>query len=281
VGTFERSIALAKASWAVLRQDKELALLPLLSFAAWLVVAATFILPIAVVAGDASNGSSWTSNPVSWVIAFLGYLAVTYVMIFFNAAIVCGADERLSGGDPTLGSALRGARERAGVLFPWALLSATVSLILRAIEERAGIIGRIVVGFIGLAWSLVTFLVLPILVVERIGVGDAVKRSTELFKRTWGENVVTNGGIGLLGVFATIAGLIVAVPLVAIGGPAAYLGIGIGIAWVAAVACVTTTLSGIVSLALYRYAVDGDVPGFGTDQLRSAFRPRRSGGFFN
>jgi hypothetical protein len=260
----------------VLRQDKELAILPLLSFVAWLVVAATFILPIAVVAGDASDGSSWTSNPVAWVLAFLGYLAAAYVMIFFNAAIVCGADERLSGGDPTLGSALRGARERAGVLLPWALLSATVTLVLRAIEERAGIIGRIVVGFVGLAWTLVTFLVLPILVVERVGVGAAVKRSTELFKRTWGENVVTNGGIGLLGFIAALAGVVVVVPLIAIGGPAMYLGIGVGAVWIAAVTCITTTLGGIVSIALYRYAVDGTVPGFGTEQLHGAFRPRSS-----
>jgi hypothetical protein len=279
VGTFQRSIALAKASWAVLRQDKELALLPILSFLAWLVVAATFVLPIVVVAGDASD-DSWTSNPVTWVLSFLGYLAVTYVMIFFNAAIVCGADERLRGGNPSLASALRGAWERAGVLFPWALLSATVSLILRAIEERAGIVGRIVVGLIGIAWSLVTFLVLPILVVERLGVGAAVKRSTELFKRTWGENVVTNGGISLLGLVAAIAGALVVAPLVMVGGPVTVLGVVLAVAWIAAVSCVTMTLTGIVSLALYRYAVDGQVPGFADDQLRGAFRDRKRGGFF-
>src|SRR5262245_5666078 len=202
-------------------------------------------------------------------------------MIFFNAAIVCGADERLRGGDPTLGSPLRGAREPAGVLLPWALLSATVSLVLRALEQRAGIIGRIVIGLVGLAWTLVTFLVLPILVVERIGVGDAVKRSAELFKRTWGENVVTNGGIGIIGFVAVLAGVVVAVPLIAVGGPIAVAGIVLAVAWIAAVLCVTTTLTGILQLALYRYAVDGEVPGFGDDQLRNAFRERGSRGWFN
>jgi hypothetical protein len=281
VETIQRSLSLAKASWAVLRQDKELALLPLVAFVAWVVIAATFVLPIVVIAGDASNGDGWTSNPVNWVLGFLGYLAVTYVMIFFNAAIVCGADERMQGGDPTLASALRGARDRAGVLLPWAVLSATVSLVLRAVEERAGIVGRIVVGLVGLAWSLVTFLVLPILVVERIGVVPAVKRSTELFKHTWGENVVTNGGIGLLGFVASLAGLVVVMPLLMLGGPATIVGIGIGLAWIAVVTCVTTTLSGIVSLALYRYATGGRVPGFSDEQLRGAFRSRRRGGWLN
>ena len=174
-------------------------------------------------------------------------------------------------------SALRGARERAGVLLPWALLSATVSLVLRALEERLGIIGRIVVGFVGLAWSLVTFLVIPILVVEQLSVGAAVKRSAELFKHTWGENVVTNGGVWLLGTLAAIAGLVVVLPLLLLGGVATALGIVIGLAWIAVVSVVVTTLSGIVSIALYRYAVDGDVPGFGTEQLRGAFRPRKRG----
>jgi hypothetical protein len=276
VGTFDRSIALAKASWGVLRRDKELAVLPLISVLAWLVIAATFFAPIALVANDASNGDSWTSNPVTWVLGFAGYVALSYVVIFFNAAIVCGADERLRGGDPTVGSALRGAMDRAGVLLPWAVLSATVSLILRAIEERSGLLGRIVAGLVGIAWSLVTFLVLPILVVERIGVVDAVKRSTELFKRTWGEQVVTNGGISIIGFVVLIAGALVTVPLFLIGGAAAFLGIVLLVAWFGIVISVMTTLSGIVQLALYRYAVDGAVPGFGDDDLlRNAFRPRR------
>jgi hypothetical protein len=114
-------------------------------------------------------------------------------------------------------------------------------------------------------------------VVERIGVGAAVKRSAELFKHTWGENVVTNGGIRLLGFLASLAGLIVVLPLLLLGGIATIVGVVIGIAWVAVVSIVVTTLSGIVSIALYRYAVEGDVPGFGTEQLQQAFRPRKRG----
>ena len=279
MGTFQRSFSLAKASWGVLRQDKELALLPLFSFLAWIVVAATFVLAMVVVVGDGTGGDSWTQNSVSWVLAFVGYFALAYVMVFFNAAVICAADERLRGGDPTIGSALRGAADRAGVILPWAVLSATVSLVLRAIEGRSGVVGRVVAGLVGLAWSLVTFLVLPILVVERVGVRDAVRRSMELFKRTWGENVVTNGGIGLIAIVAILAGALVSVPFSVVGLP--VLGLALGVAWFAVVCCVTVALSGILQLALYRYAVDGTVPGFGDDTLRDAFRPRRARRFFN
>src|SRR5262245_1372331 len=120
MGTFQRSLALAKAAWAVLRQDKELAILPVLSFAAFLVIAALFALPLVAIAGGTSDGVSATSNAAVWILGAVAYFVVTYAMIFFNAAIVCGADERLRGGDPSLGSALRGARERAGALLPWA-----------------------------------------------------------------------------------------------------------------------------------------------------------------
>ncbi len=98
-----------------------------------------------------------------------------------------------------MGSALRGAAARAGRLLPWAAVSATVSLLLRAIEERAGVLGKIVSGIAGMAWALVTFLVLPILVMEDIGVRDALRRSAEMFKGTWGENVAARIGFGLLG----------------------------------------------------------------------------------
>src|ERR1700741_4930169 len=191
---FGRSFALAKASWGVLRQDKELTLLPVLSFLTYLVVAIVCIAPIALIVSDMPGDETWTSNPVTWVLGFVTYVALSYVALFFNAAIVCAADERFQGGDPTSGSALRGASEHAGALLPWAIVTATVGLVLRAIEERLGFLGTILAGLIGLAWALVTFLVVPIIIIERIGAFAAIKRSALLFKQTWGENVVTNAG---------------------------------------------------------------------------------------
>jgi hypothetical protein len=180
----------------------------------------------------------------------------------------------------TIGEALHAAGARAHVLLPWALLSATVSLVLRIIEERAGIVGRLVAAIAGLAWSLVTFLVLPILVIEGVGVGEAVRRSSELFKRTWGENMIANAGIGLIGVLAMVAGAIPAFMLVAVGGPVAVLGIVVLVGWVIGVSLITATLTGILQVALYRFATSGSVPGFSDDVLRDSFRPRRGGSGF-
>ena len=274
-GRLQNSIDLAKASWGVLRDDRKLAVLPLLSGLSMLVVALVFFGPIALIA---RNGSGDSSKPVTWILGAVGYLAITYIVVFFNAALVFAADKRLRGEPVTIGEAVHAAGARAHVLLPWAVLSATVSIALRALEERAGIVGRIVGSLVGLAWSLVTFLVLPVLVIEQLGPIQAVKRSTELFKQTWGENMIANAGIGIVALVATLIGAIPGVLLIAIGGPIAVLGVVVLVAWIVAVQVVAAALTGILQMALYRFAVDGTVPGFDIDKLRDAFRPRRSSG---
>jgi hypothetical protein len=279
VGRFRNSLDLARSSWGVLRADRELILLPLFSFIATILVGATFVLPIISLShttgADGSQHSSF--GPVEYILFFVGYVVLAYVTIFFNAALVHAADERMRGGDPTIGSALRGAASRAGQILPWAIVSATVSLVLRAIQERGGIVARIAAGFAGLAWSLVTFLVLPILVIEGLGVGSAIKRSSQLFKRTWGEQVIANAGIGLVGFVAVLAGLPLLL-LAATGiGILQVIGIAAFVAWVGLVVCVTSALSGVFQTALYHYAANGMPPAaFAPAALEGAFVAKRS-----
>jgi len=236
-----------------------------------------FFGPVALIA---DNGAQGSSKPLAWILGVVGYIAVTFVVVFFNAALVFAADRRLRGEPVTIGEAVHAAGSRAHVLLPWAVLSATVSLVIRAIEERSGIAGRIIGSLVGLAWSLVTFLVLPVIVIEQVGPIQAVKRSAELFKRTWGENMIANAGIGIVALFATILGVLPCMLLIAVGGPVAVLGIGVAVAWVIAVQLVAATLTGILQIALYRFANDGTVPGFDNDKLREMFRPRSSRGGF-
>ena len=275
MGRLSNTIALAKASWKVLKADKELLLLPIMSMVSTVIVAASFLVPLFVVGGLGEELAG-----ADYVVLAAMYFTLAFVTIFFTAALVHAADERLRGGDPTLGSALRGARRRIRRILPWAIVSATVSLILRAIEERAGFIGRIVAGLAGAAWSVVTFLVIPILVLEDIGVGDAIKRSGSLFKRTWGENIAAQVGFGLLGFLAFLPA--VALIVVSAGAGEAALGIAIvvGVLWMGTVVVVLAALNGIFQAALYHYAVDGQVPGeyFSPQTFAGAFAPRKDRG---
>jgi hypothetical protein len=280
MGRWARSKQLAQASWAVLRQDKELMVLPLLSGLASLIIAGTFLVPIALSARatDAAGETTLEAGPLQYVLLFVMYVVLAYVAIFFKTALLCGADERLRGGDPTLSTALAGAWGKAGRIVPWAILSATVSVVLRAIEERSGLLGRIVVGIVGMAWTVVTFLVLPILVFEEVGVGEAVKRSTALLRRTWGENLIVNGGIGLISFVLLIPAVLLVVAGVATGTVVGLVTtIAIAVVWAVAVSCWASALTGVFQLALYRYATQGSAPGpFATVDLGHAFT--RKGG---
>lgn len=271
MGRIQNSMEIAKSSWHVLKADKELLLLPILSTLATVATIVLFMIPIFLSGTDFDN---FEPGPASYALFFLMYLVLAYITIFFNAALISAAHERLNGGNPTLGSAIRGAAARAGKILPWAIVAATVSLILRSLEERAGAIGRIVIGLVGMAWAVVTFLVLPLIVIEGHRVGDAVRRSVDLLKRTWGENLAAQVGFGLIGFLAVIPAA--ALFYAGVANETIVL-IGLAILWVAAVAIVLSTLSGIYQTALYHYAADGTVPGeyFNDQSFADAFRTRR------
>lgn len=270
---------IVRSSWAVLRHDKELLVLPVVSFVATVVVMGSFAVGFVAFGGLDEITEEGTTPSLGWYLAlFVMYLVLAVITIFFNAALVHAANERLEGGDPTLGSALGGAASRFGALLPWALISATVSVFLRNMQERSGLVGRALVGLVGVAWSLVTFLVLPVIVIEGVSVTTALRRSAELFRRTWGEQMAGVIGIGLVAFLAILAG--VPIPLLLGLTQVPFLvGIGIGLfaAWVAVVATVGAALSGIFQAALYRYAAAGSAPaGFSPELMSRAFVPRRS-----
>lgn len=273
-----RSFALLRASLAVLRADKELLVFPLCSAIASLLVIASFALPL-ISSGALERIDAGESPGAGTVlIAFLFYLSQYFVIFFFNSALVGAAMIRLDGGDPTVSDGFRIAFSRVGSILGYAAIAATVGLILRMIEERAGFIGRWIAGLLGIAFTLATFLTVPILVSRGVGPIDAVKESAVLLKKTWGENVAGNVGLGLafmLAYFLAIAGMFVLFYLVSGSGSATLIGVVIATAVVAIVglALTHTALQGIYSAALYRYASEGSVGGpFENELLQSAFR---------
>ena len=278
--SLSNSWELAKASAAVLRSDKELILFPIVSAIGSVLVLATFAAPMFVAGVFDQLIADGQVRPLGALVAFLFYL-VQYTVIFFaNTALVGAAMIRLQGGDPTIADGFRIASKRLGAILGYALISATVGVLLRAISERLGFVGRIVIGLIGFAWNLATYLVVPVLAAEDIGPVDAIKRSSSLLKRTWGEQVVGNASIGAvfglfmvgaIGVGALLIGLGVAIDSSAL----IILAVAATIVGVLTIGLISATLSGIYSAAVYRYAAQGEISdGFNADMIQSAFRTK-------
>jgi hypothetical protein len=277
---FSRSWELIKASGAVLRQDRELLLFPFFSAIATLVVSASFILPL-VMTGAFEQAAARQADAPLMVFAFLFYLVQYFIIFFFNSALVGAAMIRLDGGDPTVRDGLRVAGSRLVQIVGYAAIAATIGLILRIIEERTGFIGRWIAGLLGVAFTVATFLTVPILVSREIGPMEAVKESAALLKKTWGENIIGNAGMGLVfGLFHLCVvgiGLVFVFGVVQTGSPTLIaLILAIVVLAVIGLALVQAALQGVYSAALYRYATDGNVgESFSSALLGEAFRPKR------
>jgi len=194
MGKFSRSWELVKQSFTILRSDKQLMLFPVLSAVSCFVVTAAIatggaflLLPARAAAIAAGERFNPNQSPMFLLGMFTLYVVNYFVIVFFNVALVGVANSRLMGGTWTFKDGLELAWERKGTILQWALVAATVGVLLRTLEERLGLIGRLIMRIIGIAWTLACYFVVPVLAFEDLTPIDALKRSSKLFRDTWGE----------------------------------------------------------------------------------------------
>lgn len=283
MGRIANSWELVKQSFAILKSDKELALLPVASAISCLLVS-TFIafggwLMMPGISGAARLGAHYQPNfVVLWLAIFCFYLANFTVIIFFNVALISAASERLAGRPATLFDGLAKAWERKGRVLQWALLAATVGVLLKMIEERVGLLGRIIVKLVGIGWTLASYFVVPVLAFEDLGPVDALKRSAQLFRETWGEEIVSRVSISLIFMLLGLVGIgVLVIPIVAIPSAATMiLCVALMVLWVLALGVVSSAVQGIFTAALYQYATTKAVPpGFAPQNFSMAWGPKK------
>lgn len=275
----QNSWKLIQASWAVLRADKELIVFPIVSTIGVLIVTATFAFPM-LVAGFFDSLLDGKADVFGYIVGFAFYVVQYTVIIFANSALVGAAMIRLEGGDPTVGDGFRIATKNLGSILGYALISATVGMILRWISERGKLLGRLAASIGGMAWNLATYLVVPVLVVEGVGPLEAVKRSGSLLKKTWGEQIAGNFGIGAVFGLLFILVILLAVPVFLLVIPTGSLALIVSAIVVFVLVfillgLISSTLNGIYVAAVYRYAAEGESGGFFSSEMVSgAFKPR-------
>ena len=271
--------ALMRASWDVLKKDKTLLLFPLLSGICCLMVLLSFAVPMFITGAwhPPARGASQVDVTVYYGILFLFYLANFFVITFFNTAIISCAMLRMAGGNPTVGDGFREAAARLPQIAGWALLSATVGLILRIIEDRSKWVGRIVAGLLGMAWTVTSFMVVPIIVAERKGPFSALKGSTEVLRKTWGEQLVGSFSFGMVFGVLSLPSVAMIVLAISLGNAVMILlSIGVAVGYLIVLSLVQSALQSIFQAAVYLYAYNNGIApeGFDPDLLASALHTK-------
>ncbi|MBS1700926.1 MAG: hypothetical protein JST12_04640 [Armatimonadetes bacterium] len=288
---FNRSWALAKQSWQVMRSQPSLAIFPVISGIATLLVTVSFILPIFFslqASGAFESGSKLNSHnfPVLYyVVMFCYYLVSYFVVVFFNVGFIHCASKVLNNEPTSVSEGISVALKRFGPILGWSLVAATVGLILRAISERVEIVGKIIVAIVGAGWNVVTYFVVPAVALEGLGPIAAIKESFGTIKKTWGETVIGNVGISLAMGLLTL----VPIPMIIVAAFTQSVwvivgAVGFAILFWLGLAIIGSCLSSIYTTAVFQYARTGQIPNVYTqEQLQMAFMqkpPSKVSGYF-
>lgn len=274
---FKQGWALTKKSWALLRTNRELFRFPIYGAIAAIAIVLVTVGPGLYLIDDGQA-------VVGGLLTAVGLYLSSFVAIYFGVALAATADAIFHGRAATIGDGFAVARERLGAIAGWAALAALVGTLISLIQQ-SGSIGEAIVGtLVGAAWSLITFLAVPVITFEGTGPWTTLKRSASLFRQRWqGQvtgNVAIGGIVGLLGVIPAIALIAGGAYLWASGDNGAGLAAGafvvlVGVVLLAVSMLVIQAMRGVFGVALYRFATEGEVAtGFTADELESAVRTR-------
>ncbi|HYG95681.1 MAG TPA: DUF6159 family protein [Solirubrobacterales bacterium] len=270
MGRIKRGWGLTKKSWALLNQHRELIRFPLYGAVASTLLAVVFLAPGLYL---------WDDDQLAGAIPLiaLGVYVLSAVGFYFSVGLAACADMIFRGQQATVGDGLAVARTRLRQISGWAAVSTAISLVMGVLENQGGTLGQIAARLVGMAWTLVTFLAVPVIAIEGTGPFETIKRSASLFRDRWGQQITGNLAIGgavfLLGVLPAAALIVGGIVL---WSSASFLGallVVTGALVLAIAMLISRALSGIFGVALYRYALDGEtVGGFTQAELESAVK---------
>lgn len=287
--TFSRSWQFATASYGMLWRNKSLLVFPILSTLAAALVVASFAIPLwatgqlelwADAAQNAENGQNLAGQVGPYIVLFLFYFCNYFVIVFFNAALVSGAMQVLRGEEPSVGQCLSTAGQRIVQIAAWALVSAVVGVILRVLENNRRV-GGFVAAILGTAWTVVTFFVVPVIVLEGTGPVEAFKRSLSTLKKTWGTALVGNFSLGILSFLIMLPVYLVGVVLIGLGIASGSLVLAIlcgaaGVMVIVLGASAAAAADTIFKALLYSFATGQTVPAdIDTSEFDRAFVAKR------
>lgn len=279
IGKFKASKTIVKESWAVLKQDKEIVWFPIISslitLAVFIVIGAIYF--FLILSGDISSleGENTESgnNLIAYAMMFAYYLVTFFIVNFFQAGLLIVVQGRFSGQDLSFNDGMRGATDNIRKIFLWSVVGATVGVVLQVISDKLKFTGKIIAWFFGAAWGILTYFSLPALIIGNLGIKDSFKESASIIRKTWGETIIINFGVGLfftmltlllLAIFIGINVILSSLPVLIITGVMFFL-------LLIVLSIISSTLNVIFKLVLFNYALNGQIPaGFSQNIVQGA-----------
>lgn len=282
---FSRSWGLTKSTFSIMNKDKEIILYPIFAMVLSFIFIIAMFIPT-IISVFVYGSDSVTFSTLQWILLFLTYLGLAVIATFFSVCVVYTAKKRFEGRDAQFLESIGFAFSKLHLIFLWGIVSATVGLIFRILEqaaEKAKGAGKIALSILnsvlGLMWAIATIFVVQGIVYEGLGPFKAIKKSVFVLKKTWGESLVRYFGFGLAEFIIILIGLFIIIPLtiiLAMISPVLLLlGILIGIIFVVGVILIFNTATAVFNTALYIYATEGKLAaGFKEDMIKHAFNPK-------
>ncbi|MGC1165165.1 MAG: DUF6159 family protein [Solirubrobacterales bacterium] len=269
----KRGWGLTKKSWALLNGHRELIRFPIYGAVATSLLAIVTLGPGLYLLDDGSLGGAIP-------LLVIGVYVLSVVGFYFSVGLAAAADRIFRGEEATVSDGLAVARERFSQICGWAAISTAISVLMGVLENQGGVFGDIAARLVGMAWSLVTFLAVPVIAIEGTGPVETLKRSASMFRERWGQQITGNIAIGAaVGLLGLLPAVLLIVAGVVLWSSASFLGallVVIGALLFAIAMLISRALNGIFGVALYRYALDGEtVGGFTRDELESAVKVKK------
>jgi hypothetical protein len=272
MGRIKNTWSLMKSAFSVLMQEKKLLIFPVLSGLCTIIIILTFFLPLLAFEGSwIDNLQAGMPDWTFFLVIFLFYFVSYFFMIFFNSAAVVSAIYVMRGGSPSIRKAIKIVMGRIGALAGWTLIAATVGLIINSLENQSDKFGSLLTGILGLSWTVISFLVLPILVIENKGPISSLKESARMLKHSWGEQLIGHFSFGLIFFLLMLPGVAFVGGMYLVGELFGLMALGIFIFYAIALGIIQWILQSIFMGTIYMYVRDHRVPdSFTVSQLNQS-----------
>lgn len=288
MNAFSRSWKITKLSFSVINKDRELLGFAFLAFIFSTLFSVAMIFPSIVPSLLEGGFSEGSLEIYQYIMLFITYFGLAFIATFFNVCVVYTTKVRFEGGDATFGESIKFAFSRLGLIAKWSLLSATVGLLLRILQNFAArlgkvgqIIANILISLLGMAWSIISIFVVPVLVYEGLEPIPALKKSVEVIKKTWGESLIRVFGLGLMQFFAILIVLFASAGLTYVLATnfdvtGMLIGISVGVLLLLLTGLIFSVATTVFNTALYVYASNNSIAaGFSEEDVKSAFRSKK------